>query len=93
MVEPSPIVWVMGVVGGVLMVVGAMLLGMWWVRARSRRRGESPKTVTHIVKRENNPDLLRKYELHICSEGNEPLNLAEFCISMCLLQKLEIHES
>ncbi|KAF2357359.1 CD80-like immunoglobulin C2-set, partial [Trinorchestia longiramus] len=59
MVEPSPFVWVVGVLGGALLVVGVMLMAVWWVRARERRTSGSTKTVTHIVKKENNPDLLR----------------------------------
>lgn len=71
MVEPSPMVYVFGVVGGVLMVFGAMLLAVWWVRARDRRSGgigATSKTVTHIVNKENNPDLLSKSKFQTFSK-------------------------
>lgn len=73
MVEPSPIVWVLGVVGGVLVVVGAMLIAVWWVRARDRRSGgmgAATKTVTHIVSKENNPDLLSEFRFVWCTGGH-----------------------
>ena len=64
MVEPSPIVYVSGVVGGAVLVAGALLAAMWWARGARGRRGAgstASKTVTHIVNKDNNPDLLSKY--------------------------------
>ncbi|XP_018019430.1 uncharacterized protein LOC108675893 [Hyalella azteca] len=52
-------VLVMGVMGGVLLVVAVLLMAVWWMRSRDRRSHQSTKTVTHIVKKEKNPDLLR----------------------------------
>ena len=62
MVEPNPLVWVMGIIGGILIVVCILFIGVWWARARDRqtRMNTSTKTVTHIVSKENNPDLLSK---------------------------------
>ncbi|XP_069959342.1 nephrin-like [Cherax quadricarinatus] len=57
MVEPSPLVLVMGVVAGVLVVVGAMLLALWLVKER-RTHAHRDATVTQIVLKDNNPDLL-----------------------------------
>lgn len=65
MVEPSPFIWVLGVIGGLLVVISFMIVGMWWVRRRDTRQGRisgHTKTVTHIVNKENNPDLLSMFE-------------------------------
>ncbi|XP_069191365.1 nephrin isoform X2 [Procambarus clarkii] len=57
MVEPSPLVLIMGVVAGVLVVVGALLLAIWLVKER-RTHAHRDTTVTQIVLKDNNPDLL-----------------------------------
>ncbi|XP_071528019.1 nephrin-like [Panulirus ornatus] len=57
MVEPSPLVLIMGVIAGVLVVVGALLLAVWLVKER-RNHALRDSTVTQIVLKDNNPDLL-----------------------------------
>ncbi|XP_069969605.1 nephrin-like [Penaeus vannamei] len=57
MVEPAPLVVVMGVGAGVLLVVGVLVLTVWCVKERTSHAHGSP-TVTQVVLNDNNPDLL-----------------------------------
>ncbi|XP_045111963.1 hemicentin-1-like isoform X1 [Portunus trituberculatus] len=58
MVEPSPLVLILGVITGVLVVVGALLLAVWLVKERRSHGHHDSATVTQIVLKDNNPDLL-----------------------------------
>lgn len=58
MVEPSPLVLILGVIAGVLVVVGALLLSVWLLKERRSHAHHESATVTQIVLKDNNPDLL-----------------------------------
>ncbi|XP_076043918.1 nephrin-like isoform X2 [Oratosquilla oratoria] len=60
-VEPSPLMLVLGVMGGVLLVVITLLLVVWRLRKRGRQ-GElelQHSSLAEMQKRENNPDLIK----------------------------------
>lgn len=58
MVEPSPLLLILGVIAGVLLLVGLLLLVVWLVKERLSHGHHESATVTQIVLRDNNPDLL-----------------------------------
>ena len=62
MVKPSPFLWVVGVMLGVILVIVMLIVGALCGRARAHRHIDSP-ALTHIVVKDNNPDLISKYNL------------------------------
>ncbi|KAK7066853.1 hypothetical protein SK128_006833 [Halocaridina rubra] len=60
MVPLPPSVFIMAVVGGVVLVSGALLLSaLWWIK-KKKTHAHSDSTHSQIVLKDNNPDLISK---------------------------------